>query len=66
MRKSAFYLLISFGLLACGTQTTERSFDSTLLTKASPEQVEQVVEAFIGEVGEVYIRGCISKHMACI
>lgn len=47
MRKFAFHFLISIGLFACGTQTTERSFDSTLLTKASPEQVEQLVEAFI-------------------
>jgi parallel beta-helix repeat protein len=47
MRKFGLYLLISLGLFACGTQSSEISFDTTSLRKASLEEVEQLVEAFI-------------------
>ena len=42
-------LLFSFGLLlfSCGTQSTEQTFDSSTLRRASIAEVEALVEAFI-------------------
>jgi parallel beta-helix repeat protein len=40
-------LLWSAILFSCGTQSSEMTFDSSQLRKASAEEVEQVVEAFI-------------------
>jgi hypothetical protein len=42
-------LLFSFGLLlfSCGTQSTEQTFDSSTLRRASTAEVEALVEAFI-------------------
>lgn len=50
MRKSLSGLLILicfFTLLACGTSTTEQTFDSSKLARMSQENVDQVIEAFI-------------------
>lgn len=50
MRKLFRALLFSLpflGLFACGTSTTEQTFDTAKLTKASQEEVEKVIEAFI-------------------
>ena len=42
-------LLFSFGLLliSCGTQSTEQTYDSSTLRRASAAEVEALVEAFI-------------------
>jgi parallel beta-helix repeat protein len=40
-----FFTMIFF--FACGSSTTEQTFDSSILARASQEEVEKVVEAFI-------------------
>ncbi len=50
MRKVLQALLVTFagfGMFACGTSTTEQTFDSSKLARMSQENVEKVVEAFI-------------------
>lgn len=47
MKKICIYFLTIWSLFSCGRETTERTFDSSILPKASPEEVEKVVEAFI-------------------
>lgn len=50
MRKlfhSFFAFLPIVGFFACGTSTTEQTYDSTTLPRASQEEVEKVIEDFI-------------------
>ena len=50
MRKIFRGLLTVFAMIfffACGTSTTEQTFDSSTLARASQEEVEKVIEAFI-------------------
>mgnify|MGYP001364855111 CR=1 FL=1 len=42
-----FAFLPIAGFFSCGTTTTEQTFDSTTLTRASQEEVEKVIEDFI-------------------
>ena len=50
MKNSALvslFILAFLGLGSCGFQSHEQSFDSSMLTRASVEEVEQLVESFI-------------------
>lgn len=47
MKKSLIYLFLLWVGIACSTQSSEQTFDSSVLRKASPGEIEQLVEAFI-------------------
>jgi parallel beta-helix repeat protein len=47
MRTANLFFLLLWVIFGCGTQSSEQTFDSSILRKASVEEVEQLVEAFI-------------------
>ncbi|TDQ15018.1 parallel beta-helix repeat protein [Algoriphagus boseongensis] len=50
MKRISFYLLallMVLGIYSCGTSTTEQTFDTSKIRRASAEETEQIIEAFI-------------------
>jgi parallel beta-helix repeat protein len=47
MKRIVYLFLLSSLLYSCGSESTERTFDSSSLRRASLEEVEQLVESFI-------------------
>lgn len=47
MKRIVYLFLLSSLLCSCGSESTERTFDSSSLRRASLEEVEQLVESFI-------------------